>query len=105
MYEDVNKVLNGIKEHLESNLSESFTMQRSINDRYATFVSESYTFDVMATFIQARVREDFSLSIQDRIDSVVDFGSLQKQTHYKLSSKSVENREMPIEYFLTVVDL
>ncbi|WP_216602240.1 hypothetical protein [Vibrio pectenicida] len=80
-------------------------MQRSINDRYATFVSESYTFDVMATFIQARVREDFSLSIQDRIDSVVDFGSLQKQTHYKLSSKSVENREMPIEYFLTVVDL
>ncbi|WP_417760745.1 hypothetical protein [Shewanella sp.] len=104
MYEDVNKVLNGIKEHLESNLSESFIMQRSIDDRYATFVSESYIFDVMAAFIQARVREDFSVSIQDRIDSVVDFSSLQKQTHYKLSSKSVDNREMPIEYFLSIVE-
>ncbi|ASA57343.1 hypothetical protein [Vibrio gazogenes] len=58
----------------------------------------------MVAFIQARVCEDFSVSIQDLIDSVVDFGSLQKQTHYKLSSKSVENREIPIEDFLAVVD-
>lgn len=82
MYEDVNKALNGIKGHLESNLSESFTMQRRIDDGYATFFSESYIFDVMAAFIQARVREGFSVSIQDRIDSVVDFSSLQQNALY-----------------------
>ncbi len=104
MYEDVNKVLNGIKGHLESNLSESFTMQRSVDDRYATFVSDSYIFDVMAAFIQARVIGDFSVSIQDRIDSVIDFNVIEKRTHYKLSSRSVDNCEMPIEYFLSKVE-
>lgn len=57
MYEDVNKVLNGIKEHLESNFSDSFTMQRSIDDRYATlFPSHIFLMLWLALYKQEYVK-------------------------------------------------
>ncbi|WP_299022798.1 hypothetical protein [uncultured Photobacterium sp.] len=101
MYEDINKVLENIKLHFETKFDEPFEMVRS--GRYVTYQSHSYYFKVMAAFIQARVASDFLVSIEDRIDEVIKSVSIEKNAHYRFTSKSVD-KPLPIEYCLDLIE-
>ncbi len=103
LYDDINKVLEDIRVYFESLLGESFNLSRSYRDDFATYKSESYIFDVMASFIQARVKEDFNVPITERIDRTITSHEIKKNTHYRLISRII-NGEIPIEYFLEVIE-
>lgn len=102
MYENTNEVLNKIKIHLEEKFGEAFEFSKSRFDTFASYKSNSYFFDVMAAFIQARVLEDFSTPIDKRIDEVLAKEKIEKGTHYKLTSKIV-SAPIPIEYCIEVI--
>lgn len=104
MYEDINKVLTAIKVYFEEKCGERFEMKRSLCDRYVTYQSESYFFDVMAAFIQARVQSDFSVSIEQRLEDAIADLTLEPKTHYRFTSKTVQNTVMPIEYCVDKVE-
>jgi len=100
MYEDINIVIEKIKQHFEAKFEEKFEIDRK--HRFVNYKSKNYNFDVRAAFIQARVKSDFSVSIQDRIDDVLNGYSLKKGVHYKFSSKSVD-KPLPIEYCIDLI--
>ncbi len=100
MYEDINIVIENIKQHFEAKFEEKFEIDRQ--HRFVNYESKNYNFDVQAAFIQARVNSDFSVSIQDRIDTVLKGYSLEKGAHYQFSSKSVD-QPLPIEYCIDLI--
>ncbi|SFK29880.1 hypothetical protein [Azotobacter beijerinckii] len=102
MYENTDEVLNTIKHHLEEKFGEAFEFSRSRCDSFASYKSNSYFFDVMAAFIQARVQADFSTPIDKRIDEVLAKENIKKGTYYKLTSKIV-SAPIPIEYCIEVL--
>jgi hypothetical protein len=100
MYEDINTVIEDIKKHFENKFEEKFEIDKK--HRYVNFNSQNFNFDVQAAFIQARVTSDFSVSIQDRIDDVLKDYCIEKNAHYQLSSKSVD-QPLPIEYCVDIL--
>nr|WP_298118382.1 hypothetical protein [uncultured Pseudomonas sp.] len=102
MYENTNEVLKKIKNHFEDKFGETFEFSRSRCDSFASYKSNSYFFDVMAAFIQARVQADFSTPIDKRIDEVLAKEKIEKGKHYKLTSKIV-SAPIPIEYCIEVI--
>ena len=103
IYSDTNEVLSNIGSYFESKFKEKFNMQRSDRDNYATYKSSSYHFEVMAAFIQARVSEDFSISIEDRLSTVMESFSCEKHGSYRFSSRLVEDG-LPIEYCIETIE-
>ncbi len=107
MYNDTNKVLENIKKHFESLFSEHFEMERCSSDRLVTYKSDSYWFDVMAPFIQCRTKEDFAVSIEDRINTVLIDVTVKKNTHYRFITKSVNQHlptDLPTEYSIDLIE-
>jgi len=100
MYEDINIVIENIKQHFKAKFEEDFEIDRQ--HRFVNYKSKNYNFDVQAAFIQARVNTDFLVSIQDRIDDVLKGYNLEKGAHYQFSSKSVE-QPLPIEYCVDLI--
>lgn len=99
MYEDINNVLEQVKEYLGDRFGEFFSMSRDPRNEFALYESDSYSFELTASFVQARTQEDFSVSITDRLDEVLNGENLKAQRKYRLASKIVD-KPMPIEYFV-----
>lgn len=97
MYEDYGVVLKDIKDYLEEEFCESFKFAVRRYDRVATYTSDSYSFNVMAAFLQAIKKEDFMVTIQDRISAVVDKASVVKGLTYTLTTNCPGNTPL-IEY-------
>jgi hypothetical protein len=100
MYEDINIVIENIKLHFEAKFTETFEINRQHS--FVNYKSKNYNFDVQAAFVQARVKADFSVSIQNRINDVLKGYSLEKGAHYQFSSKSVD-QPLPIEYCVDLI--
>lgn len=56
-------------------------------------------FYVTASFIQARIQEDFLTPIEKRIDDVVKEENIEKNTLYQLASRKVSSA-IPMEYYI-----
>lgn len=103
MYEDTDRVLDDIKQHFEAKFHEKFSMTNSYDDKFAIYESDGYCFDVMAAFIQARIYEDFTVPIEQRIDDVLKNVNIEKNAHYRFASQRV-NKPMPLEYCIDLVE-
>jgi hypothetical protein len=95
MYSDINIVIENIKQHFEIKFGENFEIDR--NHRFVNYSSASYDFEVQIAFVQARKESDFSVSIQDRIDDVLENINIEKNASYRFTSKSVDEA-FPIIY-------
>lgn len=102
MYADTKKVLEDIRIHFGKIYSEPFIMSRSPCDKFATFKSENYLFEVMAGFIQARVESDFFTPIEKRIEDVIKNEEIKPSKGYIFTSKNSDG-PIPIEYCLTEI--
>ncbi|MGI2146918.1 hypothetical protein [Shewanella frigidimarina] len=100
MYKDINKVLENIHAHFEMLFSEEFEVDRRF--RYVGFISENYNFRVRASFIQARIAEDFEVPIQQRIDEVLKTISIEKGAIYNFSTEFVDE-PLPTKYCVELV--
>lgn len=99
MYGDTNKVLENIRVHFGKVYSEDFVMSVSQCNKFATFKSDNYSFEVMAGFIQARVQSDFETSIEDRLEEATKTEKIEAGKRYRYTSRD-SNGHIPIEYCL-----
>lgn len=98
MYENIDTVLGEIKDWFSENYGESFQFKRDPRDEFALYQSTNYEFEVAAAFIQARIQDDFQVSIKDRLQQVLKGVAVEKGKRYRLSSKVVDKQPMPMEY-------
>lgn len=97
MYEDYGVVLRDAKDYFDKEFRENFELVVHRYDKVATFTSESYSFNIMASFIQAIKKEDFMVTIQDRINAVINKASIAKGVTYTLTTNCPGNTPL-IEY-------
>lgn len=97
MYENIDTVLDEVKDWFGKSYGEIFQFKRDPRDEFALYQSENYEFEVAAAFIQARTQDDFQVPIKDRLEEVIKGASIEKGKRYRLSSKVVD-KPMPIEY-------
>ena len=101
MYKDTNKVLINIKDHFRKIFDENFDM--NIKHRYVDFTSKSYLFRVHVNFIQARIKADFEVPIEKRIDDSLNGQKITPDKMYKFTTKFVE-KPLSSEYCIELME-
>jgi hypothetical protein len=101
MYKDTNKVLENITGHFQAVFGEKFEVNRQF--RHADYKSENYQFRVNAAFIQARIKADFEVSIQQRIDETLNDISIEKGAMYELTTRFVD-KPLSTEYCIELLE-
>lgn len=102
MYEDSKIVINDIKKHLEHKF-QTGNLDTREQLRSVILSNSDYTFEIKACFIQCRIKSDFSIAIEKRIDDAIGDTPIVKDKRYKFTID--ENYEPISKYVVECSDI
>ncbi|MFB2873685.1 hypothetical protein [Aeromonas jandaei] len=85
MYEDSKVVINDIKNHLENKFKTGELKIKQVDLESVTISNSDYHFEIQACFIQCRIKSDFSVTIENRIDDTIEDIQIVKGKKYKFT--------------------